>query len=985
MASSDEEGEILPQCVTNYYLVSNIGTPVSLAILPLQLKDGEGSESCNEQVFLRGTVDSGTEATFKEIIAWKFELSYVHPEISVLSKSKIWIQLQKPRRSYQDIVRSILVTVHLLHLAKKSPEASATSLWNSLCLLKLFSTFEEGPSENDVWRHTNLISAALSVDKDLVASKYLLNILKRSYGKEVTSFEKAVPTARKQIFIVDADDSDGEDHEDCEDDMDFDRVCSFCDDGGMLLCCDGRCMRSFHATKEDGIATNCESLGLTDVHVKAMTSFQCQNCKSQRHQCFACGLLGSSDVASGAEVFPCISATCGHFYHPVCVAKLIHPEDATKAAVLQNQIATGESFTCPAHRCSACKKLEDKTFHELQFAICRRCPTSYHRKCMPKKHKVNPELKTPERNHILFSDTQRSGMKNTSQLSGRMKNIGDSKKILLQKIGSKMSKPVDLTSKNVERGFSQACSGASKSLNISVAKHPSNYSGILPKEQWSGTDARGCLSASSALVEELLRRNSEPRHKQGTDTGKIRIKNTEMMRKSSSWSNSAAMEERMAAFKKKCDASFDEKKFRSKMSVVSTHSSNPRNMLDKAITQGRMDASVKAVREALRKLEEGGTLEEAKAICEPRILNQIVTWQRKLRVYLAPFLHGMRYTSYGRHFTKFEKLQEVVHRLHHYVLDGDTIVDFCCGSNDFSLLMKKKLNEMGKCCSFRNYDIIQPKNDFCFEKRDWMSVTPKELPTGSKLIMGLNPPFGVKASLANKFINKALEFNPKLIILIVPEETKRLDDNYAYDLIWEDRKILSGKSFYLPGSIDVHNKQIEQWNNSPPPLYLWSRSDWSNNHRSIATKHGHLFMMQGEANAQHDSGVPTTISNYLMEESNDCYGDFSDIMPVDITKILDDISDPEYSNESEPDEVCENKRKYNNSSEDTELSGGESSLLVKKRPPFTPVFSPLLPPLAPPPSFPCLSTVPPSFFLFSAHNFVLLWKFVMFRFAAGVA
>lgn len=39
--------------------------------------------------------------------------------------------------------------------------------------------------------------------------------------------------------------------------------------------------------------------------------------------------------------------------------------------------------------------------------------------------------------------------------------------------------------------------------------------------------------------------------------------------------------------------------------------------------------------------------------------------------------------------------------------------------------------------------------------------------------MGLNPPFGLKASLANKFINKALEFKPKLLILIVPEETKR--------------------------------------------------------------------------------------------------------------------------------------------------------------------------------------------------------------------
>lgn len=39
--------------------------------------------------------------------------------------------------------------------------------------------------------------------------------------------------------------------------------------------------------------------------------------------------------------------------------------------------------------------------------------------------------------------------------------------------------------------------------------------------------------------------------------------------------------------------------------------------------------------------------------------------------------------------------------------------------------------------------------------------------------MGLNPPFGVKASLANKFIDKALTFKPKLVILIVPKETKR--------------------------------------------------------------------------------------------------------------------------------------------------------------------------------------------------------------------
>lgn len=40
--------------------------------------------------------------------------------------------------------------------------------------------------------------------------------------------------------------------------------------------------------------------------------------------------------------------------------------------------------------------------------------------------------------------------------------------------------------------------------------------------------------------------------------------------------------------------------------------------------------------------------------------------------------------------------------------------------------------------------------------------------------MGLNLPFGVKAALANEFVNKAWQFKPKLLILIAPEETKRL-------------------------------------------------------------------------------------------------------------------------------------------------------------------------------------------------------------------
>lgn len=49
--------------------------------------------------------------------------------------------------------------------------------------------------------------------------------------------------------------------------------------------------------------------------------------------------------------------------------------------------------------------------------------------------------------------------------------------------------------------------------------------------------------------------------------------------------------------------------------------------------------------------------------------------------------------------------------------------------------------------------------------------------------MGLNPPFGVNASLANKFITKALEFRPKILILIVPPETERFSFHLSHLLL----------------------------------------------------------------------------------------------------------------------------------------------------------------------------------------------------------
>lgn len=38
------------------------------------------------------------------------------------------------------------------------------------------------------------------------------------------------------------------------------------------------------------------------VSAQAIQNFLCANCQYKRHQCFACGKLGSSDKSTGAEV-----------------------------------------------------------------------------------------------------------------------------------------------------------------------------------------------------------------------------------------------------------------------------------------------------------------------------------------------------------------------------------------------------------------------------------------------------------------------------------------------------------------------------------------------------------------------------------------------------------------------------------------------------------------------------------------------------------
>ncbi|QHO32031.1 Protein ENHANCED DOWNY MILDEW [Arachis hypogaea] len=933
MASSDEEGEIIPSVVNDYWFENeNDGfAPLSSLTLLWSTSD-EISCSSGTKVYLRGTADDGLQKVHKQIIGWRFELSdEQQPEISVLLKDKNRITLQRPRKCFESAFRTVLVTVSWLHAVKWNPEETGVSIWNKI--MKAFSSFDVMPSENDLINHMSMIREAAKRDADFAKSKYLLNFIGEGDSNEL--FHEDVRSSRKPKFIIDSeeeesDKSDGELGVNVGQSVGYDTVCAICDNGGEILPCEGRCLRSFHPTIEDGKDSLCDSLGFTKAQVTAFPNFYCENCKKKKHQCFACGNLGSSDESSNAEVFPCITANCGQHYHPACVARLLYPGIDAEQHERRKRVVIDKTFICPLHICTLCRKGENRNVHDLQFAVCRRCPKAYHRKCLPKEipltfdyekgipqrawdnlldrrilmycmdHEIVPELGTPARNHLVFPYNKVKEKKQGHKLFSKEKDA-----ILLRKSFEDLPHKKSLATKLVTRESMAIQNDSStkvrdneKGLYFSHGSLESVASSKYVKDEKKSLSGRSLPSIGSKLILGKDNTHKSSRIQQAVSLQRKLVSQRTETRsldkplgkkvKTSPDFIQADMEKEILSLVKESMSTVNEEEFKKNNQCFGSSTCFTETGFDKSLTLGKVEGSVKAIQTALQKLDEGCSIEDAKAICEPGILHQLFIWQKQLKVYLAPFLHGMRYTSFGRHFTKIDKLKEIVDRLHWYVQNGDMVLDFCCGSNDFSCLMKSKLEQMGKPCLFKNYDLIQAKNDFSFEKRDWMSVTAEELPNGSQLIIGLNPPFGVNGYLANKFIDKALTFKPKLLVLIVPKVTKRLDRKKGgYDLIWEDDEMLSGKAFYLPGSVDVRDKQLEDWNNKTPPLYLWSRPDWSARHRAIALQHGHIKDKYDDA---HVKGIE--VKNYLMEENHDCYQDYAGLhAPGDVLSIFDGVPD----------------------------------------------------------------------------------------------
>lgn len=192
MGYSEEDDDTLTRYVSDYEFLDQNEESISFSVLPLQWDGCDIAGSSEMEVFLHGNIGDGPWNFNEQVIAWKFELSYAQPEIWVLSKQNNWIMLQSPKKSFKNIVRTILITVHWLHCVKQNHEASRKYireqmlkvfwymflwwflfLWHQLCMIgyPFCSSYEVEPSENDLLDHMPIIREAAARDKDLANSK----------------------------------------------------------------------------------------------------------------------------------------------------------------------------------------------------------------------------------------------------------------------------------------------------------------------------------------------------------------------------------------------------------------------------------------------------------------------------------------------------------------------------------------------------------------------------------------------------------------------------------------------------------------------------------------------------------------------------------------------------------------------------------------------------------------------------------------------
>ncbi|GMH33686.1 hypothetical protein BSKO_01520 [Bryopsis sp. KO-2023] len=549
-------------------------------------------------------------------------------------------------------------------------------------------------------------------------------------------------------------------------------VCATCFGAGRGVIECSECLRGFHAHGGHG----CNPLHLDPEEAEAVLasdSFKCPNCTANRDQCHSCKKEGLC-VEPNETLFMCLLSNCN----------LIHCGEC--------QRGEHRRTICPRHLCAGCKQTSNGSAALLE---CERCSVSYHRDCLPDSLVLNGRVRHEEGKFICTkhqAGDRREGVRFTDDVLAQWRQT------TLKEIGGVLSR---------------------KRVHLKRRVIPLEGTGKLLKPSYYSDEP---AVPDSNLDRPTLRSS---KHFADTRTEKRKIVWEAPPRSSAKRrASTEALEEIDDDYLFGCDGQFEaeirqqllaKRNVKNRLKVFYPHDSDP----PRPVNWSRLKNF-----ERLKKARNNGQVEPHVFAME---VDRFVPIQQTIERYLGPILHGDRYTSFGRHFTKDEVMSKVVDQVISHAAHGDMIVDMTCGANTFVPAVKARASQLGAKMTGKSFDVIVPYNAEDWVQESWFNVRSEDLCTDiDHLIIGINPPFGMNGNLAGKFVQHAADLEARLIFLIVPPKTK---NPLGYKVIYEDDQLCrkkgsrghreKGAAFYLPSN------RLESWSAVTPHFRILERVD----------------------------------------------------------------------------------------------------------------------------------------------------------------
>lgn len=143
-------------------------------------------------------------------------------------------------------------------------------------------------------------------------------------------------------------------------------------------------------------------------------------------------------------------------------------------------------------------------------------------------------------------------------------------------------------------------------------------------------------------------------------------------------------------------------------------------------------------------------------------------------------------------YTKEAIITKCIIKSKEYINNISSCLDFSAGNNKFNNIMKEHFDEIH---NFYAFD-VEPTNANVL-KKDFFDVEPFHVD-----LIGFNPPFGWKSSIAKKFLEHAAKFSPKYFLVILPFNLSYIYPNQYEEIYVES---LSPDVFYSPKSSKTTN------------------------------------------------------------------------------------------------------------------------------------------------------------------------------------